>query len=80
MGRYSSTPQTIWTKIRLLEPAMLRAIITAIVGALAVWGVNAADLGGKIGTTWALLFPLIALVQGWWTRTVVSPSEINGIE
>ena len=82
MGRYEAAGNglNLWDRVRLLEPAMLRGILTAIVAALAVWGVDAANVGDKIGDTWALIFPLLAVIQAWWTRTVVSPSTVNDIE
>ena len=75
MGKYSSEGLTAWERITLLEPALLRAFVVAIVGALGIWGLDIADVGEKVVQTWTLLFPLLALVQGFWTRSVVSPSN-----
>ena len=82
MGRYEAASDGlgVWDRVRLLEPAMLRGILTAIVAALAVWGVNLSPWADRVSDTWALIFPLLAVIQAWWTRTVVSPSTVNDIE
>lgn len=63
-----------WARLRTAEPALVRAVVAALVGALLIWGVDLTQWGDRVNATWALLFPLIALVQGWWTRTVVTPT------
>lgn len=69
------TPEpTWWARLRTAEPALVRAVVIAVVGALAVWGIDLTEWGDRVNATWALLFPLIPLVQGWWTRTVVTPT------
>ena len=75
MGKYSSEGLTAWERIKLLEPALLRAVLLGIGGALALWGLDITEVLGRVDETWVLLYPLLALVQGWWTRTVVSPSN-----
>lgn len=63
-----------WAGLRTAEPALVRAVVAAGVGALLIWGVDLTEWGDRVSATWALLFPLIALLQGWWTRTVVTPT------
>ena len=82
MGKYEAAENglNLWDRFRLIEPAMLRGILTAIAAAFAIWGINLSPWADRVSDTWALLFPIIPIIQGWWTRTVVSPSEINGID
>lgn len=79
MGRYEDPGLPWWERLRLFEPAMVRAVVVAVVGVLALWGVDAADVGERVSGSWELLFAVLPIVQGWWTRTVVSPSHVNDI-
>lgn len=63
-----------WTRLRTAEPALVRAVVFAVVGVLLIWGIDLTEWGEKISASWALLFALIPLVQGWWTRSVVTPT------
>lgn len=79
MGRYED-PGLPWIeRVRLFEPAMLRAVVGAVVAVLLLWGVDLTPWGERITGSWELLFPLLPLIQGWWTRTVVSPSHVNDL-
>ena len=73
MGEHSAGPVGWWTRVRTLEPALVRGVVVAIVGVLGLWGLDVAEVGNKVTETWAYLFPLIAVVQAWWTRGVVVP-------
>lgn len=83
MGDHALDSASWWARVRLLEPARVRAVVTALVTIAAVWGVNASPLGDRLTETWDqvwILLPIIsALAQGEWTRTVVSPSAVNGL-
>ncbi len=57
-----------------LEPALIRAVVTALVLSAAIWGLDLADLGDRVTKTVELLYPAIVLVGGWWTRSAVTPS------
>ena len=84
MGDHSLDTASWWTRVRLLEPARVRAVAVALIGAAAIWGLDISPWADRVTETWALLFPLLAilqgLVQGEWTRTVVSPSAVNGLK
>lgn len=66
---------TWWERVRTFEPALLRAILAALAVVLGTVGLDLTDAFGKVEVAWAALFALIPLVQGWWTRTVVSPAS-----
>lgn len=75
MGKYEAADAPWWTRLRLMEPAVLRGIILALVTAGAVWGLEWSETGEKIIESYGALFAIVPLVQAWWTRTVVSPSN-----
>lgn len=64
----------IWERVRTFEPALLRAVVVALVYVAGIWGLDAADLGDRVVETWAAVYPLFALLQGWWTRQSVTPN------
>ena len=74
MGKYEAAEGGWWTRLRVLEPAVLRGIVLAIVTAAAVWGLEWSETGDKIIESYGALFAIVPLVQAWWTRTVVSPA------
>lgn len=67
-------PLTTWQRIKTFEPALLRAVVLAVVGVLALWGLDLTEWGDRVVNSWTLLFPVLFLVQGWWTRSSVSPA------
>ena len=68
------TRKSWFDRVKTFEPALLRAIITALVGVAALIGLDLTDTGDKIIEGWTYLFALIPLIQGWWTRTSVTPA------
>jgi len=63
------------SRLAALEPAMLRGVIVAVVGLLAVWGVNAADVGAQLEQTVEILFgTLLPLVTALVIRASVTPN------
>ena len=75
MGKYEAADAPWWTRLRLMEPAVLRGIFLALVTAGAVWGLEWSPWAVKIDQTYTALIAIVPLVQAWWTRTVVSPSN-----
>lgn len=65
---------TLWQRIKTFEPALLRAVVLAVVGVLALWGLDLTEWGDRVVNSWTLLFPVLFLVQGWWTRSSVTPA------
>lgn len=63
-----------WERVKSFEPALLRAVVVAVVGVLALVGIDATETGDKIVTGWTYLFSLIPLLQAWWTRAAVTPN------
>ena len=61
-------------RLAQLEPVMLIAVITAIVMLLGIWGIDAAELGDKVGASINLIWPAVVLVAAAWTRTKTSAS------
>lgn len=70
-----STSLTWWERVKTFEPALLRSVVTAVVLTLGVWGLDLSQWGDRLVESWTYLFPLIALLQGWWTRGSVTPSS-----
>ena len=83
MGDHSLDATSWWTRVRMLEPARVRAVVVALVTIGAIWGIDLSPLGDRLAETWDqvwMLIPIIsALAQGEWTRSVVSPSAVNGL-
>lgn len=63
-----------WTRFTTLEPTLLRAITTALVVVLGTVGLDAAGFFDQVNIAWAAIFGVIPLIQGWWTRRVVTPT------
>lgn len=61
-------------RLLTLEPAVVRAVIGGVVLVLAVWGVDAADLGERVETTVLTALGLVPVLVGWWTRSAVTPN------
>ena len=74
MGKYEAEGGW-WTHLRVMEPAVLRGILTAIVTAAAVWGLEWSPWADRIDQTYTALVVIVPLVQAWWTRTAVSPAN-----
>ena len=68
-----------WEYLRFMQPAVLRGMVVAVVSAAAAWGLDLTQWGDRITWTYEALFVAASLIQAAWTRTVVSPSTINGI-
>lgn len=67
-------PQSAWRRLLALEPAVVRGVIAALVLVLGLWGVDVADLGGRVETTILTLLTLVPLLSAWWTRAAVTPN------
>ena len=84
MGDHTLDTVSWWARVRLLEPARVRAVVASLVAIGVIWGLDVSPWADRVTETWALIFPLLAviqgLVQGEWTRTVVSPSAVNGLK
>lgn len=61
-------------RLLTLEPALLRAVLVAIAVVLGTVGLDATDAFERVNVAWAALFAVFPLVQGWWTRTAVTPN------
>lgn len=68
-----------WEYLRFMQPAVLRGMVVAAVSAAAAWGLDLTEWGDRITYTYEALFVAASLIQAAWTRTVVSPSTVNGI-
>ena len=77
MGKYEAATAGLgwWERLRLLEPAMVRGIVGTVVAVFLLWGVDLTPWGDRVTGSWELIFAALPLVQAWWTRTVVSPSN-----
>lgn len=68
-----------WLKrLMALEPALVRAVIVAVVGLAAYFGLDWAAGGEQVNLIIFGLIALLAAVQAVWTRTVVSPAAKVG--
>lgn len=70
------TELTWWQRVRTFDPALLRAVLVAAVVVGGAVGVDISGITGRIDTAWTAIFAVIPLIQGWWTRSVVTPSAV----
>jgi len=75
MTHTDTTTPSWWQRIKTFEPALLRAVLAAVVVVLGVVGVEFSPIAEKIDTAWVAIFAVIPLLQGWWTRRAVVPKE-----
>lgn len=61
-------------KIAALDPAVVRAAITAVVGLAASLGYSLAAGGDKAFEVYVAIAGILAIVQGFWTRSAVTPN------
>lgn len=63
-------------RLRTFEPALLRAILTALAVVLGTVGLDASGVFERVDVAWTALFAVFPLVQGWWTRRAVTPNAV----
>ena len=66
--------QPWWKRLTSLEPALVRSVVIAVVGVLALAGLDATAVGDKLIDGWTYIFAVLPLIQGWWTRQAVVPT------
>lgn len=77
---------TVWERIKTFDPALLRAVLIALGVILGTIGVDLSDVFGKIEVAYLAFFGVVPLLQGWWTRSAVTPAarvvesvDVNGV-
>jgi hypothetical protein len=61
-------------RVMAFEPAMVRAVLLALVVVLGTVGVDFAPIADKIDTAWVALFAVLPILQGLLTRQAVTPN------
>lgn len=56
------------------EPAVWKGIITAVVSAALIWGVDLTEWGDKLQQTADVIGVLLPLIAGLWIRQSVTPN------
>lgn len=57
-----------------LEPAIVRAVLGALVIVVGAIGFDVTGVAERIDVAWTALFAAAPLVVGWWTRQAVTPN------
>lgn len=57
-----------WRRLMLLEPAVVKPLIVAIVGVGATLGFDWATGGERVSASWAAIFGVLTVLAGLWTR------------
>lgn len=65
---------TWWERVKTFEPALLRAILLAVVTVAGAWGLDLSGIADRIDVSWTALFAVLPLVAAWWTRSKVTPN------
>lgn len=65
---------TWWDRVKAFEPALLRAILAAVVTVAATVGLDLAGVAEQIEVAWTAVFAVLPLVVAWWTRPSVTPN------
>lgn len=82
MGRYELETSTFaldieamgWIrKLRTLQPAVVNSVIASVVSLLAIWGINATEIGGQIGESVILIVAIVNILFGFLTKSEVVP-------
>ena len=63
-----------FARLNAFEPAMMRAVLSAVVVILGTVGLEFAPIADKIDTAWAALFAILPILQGMLTRQAVTPN------
>jgi len=63
-----------FARLNAFEPAMMRAVLSAVVVILGAVGLEFAPIADKIDTAWAALFAILPILQGMLTRQAVTPN------
>src|SRR5690606_41905430 len=61
-------------RVSAFEPAMVRAVLSALVVVLGTVGLEFAPIADKIDTAWVALFAILPILQGLLTRLAVTPN------
>jgi hypothetical protein len=63
-----------FARLNAFEPAMVRAVLSAVVVILGTVGLEFAPIADKIDTAWVALFAILPILQGMLTRQAVTPN------
>lgn len=63
-----------WDRVKTFEPTMVRAVLTAVVVAAGAFGLDLADVTGRVDVAWTALFAVVPIIQGLVTRPAVTPN------
>jgi hypothetical protein len=63
-----------FARLNAFEPAMVRAVLSAVVVILGTVGLEFAPIADKIDTAWVALFAVLPILQGMLTRQAVTPN------
>jgi hypothetical protein len=63
-----------FARLNAFEPAMVRAVLSAVVVILGTVGLEFAPIADKIDTAWVALFAVLPILQGLLTRQAVTPN------
>lgn len=69
-----STELTWWERVKTFEPALLRAVLLAIVTVAGAWGLDLSGVADRIDVSWTALFAVLPLLAAWWVRSKVTPN------
>lgn len=68
-----------WQKVMRLEPSLVRGVALFVVAVAANVGLQIADQVEGWVQLVLMLLSLAPLIQAWWTRTVVTPSNQSAV-
>lgn len=57
-----------WKRLMLLEPAVVKPLIVAVVGVGAALGFDWAAGGDQVDAVWVAVFGVLTVLAGLWTR------------
>jgi hypothetical protein len=66
---------TWWERVKTFEPALLRAVLAALITVAATVGFDLSGIADKLDVAWTALYGIIPLLAGWWIRRAVVPKE-----
>lgn len=72
--------ENVWAWMQRVEPAMVRGVISALVGLGLIWGIDLTTLGEQLTQTADIIGAVIVLLSPLWVRQgVYSPKTVEGL-
>lgn len=73
MSDHAALPESWWSKLLKLEPAVVKGVVGLLVSLGLVWGADFTQLGEQLKETADIVGSVVVLLTSWWIRSSVTP-------